>query len=198
MRYGLPSIATCLLLLLCQSAGAQMTTVYRCEDASGHISLQGTPCPPGSRERERSLRTPAAPMPPPILPAPILPAPIRDVAPEPAPIADAMPRPGPPPLYQCVDYDGARRISESVDPRRRCIPLAATGMDLRGAPPDVGAMCTWVEERCSALPERQLCRAWRERLVEAERAERTAFSDTLAEKRAELARVRAIMRDGCR
>lgn len=170
-----------------------MTTVYRCEDASGHISLQGTPCPPGSRERERSLRTPAAPMPPPILPAPI-----RDVAPEPAPIADAMPRPGPPPLYQCVDYDGARRISESVDPRRRCIPLAATGMDLRGAPPDVGAMCTWVEERCSALPERQLCRAWRERLVEAERAERTAFSDTLAEKRAELARVRAIMRDGCR
>ena len=132
-----PSLA--ILLIAIGPAAADEVTVYRCQDATGRISLQDEPCPAGQTGSTRTMVRPQDPPPRPAAPPPETPP-----EPAPEPRAEWSPYP-PPPLFQCTDYDGEVRYSEDYDPHTRCVPLSVLGYDVRGAPQAAGT-CRWVRE----------------------------------------------------
>ncbi|GAB3512218.1 DUF4124 domain-containing protein [Pseudoxanthomonas daejeonensis] len=103
-----------LVLLLCTLAGtaaAQGTTIYRCTDAAGELTVQNRPCPAGSTQRQQQVQgvssapagaTPtAAPLPAPAAmppPAPV-PAATAQVLTDAAPTALQT-------IYRCTDAAG--------------------------------------------------------------------------------------------
>lgn len=100
-----------LALLLCALAGAaaaQGTTIYRCTDAAGELTVQNRPCPAGSTQRQQQVQgvssAPASPM-------PVSAAPAQSAAAAPAPAAAAETRPAtatgsPQTIYRCTDSAG--------------------------------------------------------------------------------------------
>ena len=62
-RRSFPPVQLTLVLLLCALAGAgtspasaQGTTIYRCTDAGGTLTVQNRPCPSGSTQREQQMQ----------------------------------------------------------------------------------------------------------------------------------------------
>lgn len=166
--------------------------IYRCVDAKGKISLQDSPCAKSSQQETRDLLRPKDG--PPVTKQA---APVKNV--EPAPESYDMPPLIPPPvLFQCTNYEGKVRDSEIYDTNPRCEPLWVLGYREKDLPPERrGKLCRWVEDSCVRYEGRALCERWKVKLKQAESDVRYAFSDTMAYKKSELARINQIVRTSC-
>lgn len=195
------------LFLLAAPAVAEELTVYRCTDASGHVSLRDTPCPKGTREQARDMQRPVDPPEARVerdRPAPAQAAPVAETR----IVFVEAPRP----LYQCVTPDGDRYTSETPEGNPRWVPMWTLGHpaywprnplgDRVGAlppappsrgpgppdyPPAVGIAYTpgaWVRDHCVRLPEAQACDHLRSR----QRELRKAWFNAMPSRRAEVAR----------
>lgn len=98
-------------------------TVYRCVDASGHVSIGDTPCPAGSTGQARSMQRPVD------APAPAVPAAPSGTAGEPAAAASpaVVVMRAPQPMYECVRPGGERYTSDTGDGNPRWVPLWTVG-----------------------------------------------------------------------
>lgn len=216
---GRAALATVLLgasLLAAQEASAEGVVIYRCTDANGALTIQnGTPCPKGSKQERRVIEaaptstappfvpTPAAPavVVPPALrtPAPLAP-PVESAPPPPAPvepapaIADGERLP-PPWLYECHTYDNDSYLSESGDPKPRCVTLTTTGLGGMIESGNNTAACEMKIDQCQRVPDGTVCDAWRRRLREAESALRFGVTEDRAKAEAEVQRLTRVVRD---
>ena len=182
-------------------SSAQDTIIYRCTDAKGQLTLQnGTPCPAGSRQEIRRIG--AVPSTPSAAPAPALP--VERLSPSPAagdfvlvrgPVAEQGPPPDPervrnppPPLFECRDWQGERYLSDMETPPKVCVPLNVVGID-GSQDLAAGSACEMRTDACQAVPEAQLCSAWKRRIDEAQFRVRYGSGSTAA-RQAEFARLR--------
>lgn len=167
-------------------------TIYRCVDTKGKVSLQDEPCAKTSQQEIREMIRPKdAPPSKKIF--------IRAPMPAPQPVQQSYSYvPPPPTLYQCTNYEGKIRDSESYDPNPRCEPLWAMGYQEQYLPMEQrGKVCRWVEDSCVRYEGRALCDRWLAKKKQAESDVRYAFSDTAAYKKSELARLTQIVRTSC-
>lgn len=202
-----PAHRTAGLLLLMLMAGfampsaAQDTVIYRCTDAKGQLTLQnGTPCPAGSRQEIRRIG--AVPSAPPATSAPALP--VERLSPPPGasdfvlvrgPVAEQGPPPDParvrnppPPLFECRDWQGERYMSDVEIPPKVCVPLNVVGID-GSQELAAGSACEMRTDACQAVPDTQLCAAWKRRIDEAQFRVRYGSGSTVA-RQAEYTRLR--------
>ena len=197
-----PLRATLSALILLAAAGttcaaepapADKVTVYRCVDAKGKVSLQDSPCSKSSQQETREMLRPKDA--PPVKKKPANPEPVIAQS---LPTQSYIPLPEPPVLYQCTDYEGKVRDSENYDPNPRCEPLWALGFQEKHLPFEQrGKVCRWIEDSCVRYEGRALCDRWRVKRKQAEADVRYAFSDTLAFRKSELARLTQIVRTSC-
>ena len=174
-RRILPTLLPALLLAAAVPAlHAEPVSVYECTEADGMVTVRtGTPCPEGQPQRIRMVDPP----PPVTLQPPYVEG--RVLAPQELPVlsagsvvsaeeeAEAQERTPPPPLFQCLRYDGQRYLHDNDDPPSRCRPLQTVGI---GGVPGIGAgqACERVHDECEPVPADGLCRAWDTRVREAE------------------------------
>ena len=206
-----------LALSLCAlDASANEVVFYRCTDASGALTLQNMPCPKGDRQEKKVMQgvntvpmgsatparaaTPSAattgasaavPASPPsrsaseIIPA----APVE----APAPVADEARLP-PPILFQCITYDQDRYITESDEPKSRCVAMRTVGLD--GNPQTgAGEACEMKRDECARVGDGALCDAWKKRVDETEVAWRFARAGNEEKNRLEFERAQKIYRE---
>ncbi len=182
-----------------QAAPAPPSVIFRCSTPGGAVSLQDEPCAPGQREERREIATFA---PPPITAAnagqPAAIDPLISPRIEAAQAAPSRPLLMPPPLWRCADLNGVTRLVDRYDPQPRCVPLSVLGVDLSRAPPSAATLCRTVEDSCVELGGDAACAAWQERLDAAESDLRTAFSDTMVERRDARDRAKAVIDNDCR
>lgn len=164
-------------------------TVYRCTDAKNKVSLQDVPCSGNNNQEVIQMARPKETTPsntitnnkPLITPQTVPKYPVQ---------VYSTRRPAPD-LYQCTNFDGKVRDSETYDPRPRCVPLWVQGYT---SPSNV---CSWVEDSCYRYEGKQLCERWiakqKQAVLNADRpsAENTDF------KKAEAARLTQIVKDSC-
>ncbi len=201
------SMLLALGLLLAAPAFAGDVVFYRCTDAAGHLTIQNSPCPKGSREEKKTMQgvntvpmgTPARLSTP--APAPTPAAPPRSAAVPNAPraepveaVADDKPRLPPPVLFQCTTYDRDSYVTESSEPQKRCVPLRTVGLD--GNPSTgAGQACDIVYDQCARVPDGALCEAWKKRLGETEVAWRFGRAENMQKNQAEFERVQRIVNE---
>lgn len=196
MRIALPL----LLLVLSAASLADEVVIYRCTGEDGALTLQDFPCASGQAQDERRYERP-------VEPAPAPPAAVAEPEPAPAAAGDgdeddaptlAVTRPAVevPALFECRTFDELEYFSERGDGNRRCVPLEITRI---GSAPLPGAAraCEWVVDECTRIEPGAACAGWQQLYREAVRAEREAFSDTLAEVREDLERLGAIRDSAC-
>ena len=118
---------TALMLLLglvtppVSAAPAPPVTIYRCTDASGHLTLRDSPCKRGER---RDVRTMLRPTDPP----PSRAVSMRGREPTAAaPMTQVVYRTAPRPVYECITPDGERYTSASAEGDPRWVPLWTLG-----------------------------------------------------------------------
>lgn len=167
--------------------------IYRCTDASGAVTVQNDQrCPAGSREERRVIDdVPVAPPPPTPVPdiepvAPVVAAPIVEAAPEPPPV-ELLP---PPPLFQCLTWNKEPYLTERETPARRCAPLRTVGL---AGGTGAGAACEEREDRCEPVPDDALCERWRERLRNAQGAERFGVPAREGESARDVGRIEQLL-----
>lgn len=197
LKYGIPPIAL-VALLWAGLASATDTTkkdnviIFRCVDAKGKVSLQDSPCAKSStqetREMQRPKDAPALKKMPDAKPVQAIPA-------QP-PVQNLIASLSPPDLYQCTNYEGKTRDSESYDPNPRCEPVWAQRWS-GTAPIEIISSCTWVKDSCVRYQASVLCDRWKAKQKQAQSDLRYAFSDTLAYRKSELTRITQIVRNSC-
>jgi hypothetical protein len=170
-------------------------TVHRCTDSKGRVTWQNDPCPKGSQEMVREMTRPKDPplgkKSQQVVPAVVLPPPPTV---EYARTRDLIP---PPPMYHCTSYDGIERFSESYDPNPRCEPFVLYYPFPERLTKGQALSCRWVEDSCVRLSDRAACDRWLTMKKEAAAAVLTAFSDTQAYRKSELARLTQIVEESC-
>lgn len=174
-----PCLALMIVVLCGSPARAQDTTIYRCTDAQGAVTLQnGVPCGPGLRQDIRKVGAlptglpprrpapvPAADAPPPGANFELVVGPQRAPLPEPdTPLAERAP---PPALFECTTWDDDVYLSEYGEPAPQCAPLATVGIG-GNAGIGAGAACEMRADQCVAIAAGQLCPAWHRHVSEAE------------------------------
>lgn len=212
---GSPSrawIARALLLacVLSSQAVAQRVVMYRCTDARGVVTLQNdTPCAKGMQQERRVVDTGATAAPfPMIAPAPVVrPAtPARDAVPPAAsaasapspvlPLPDATRPPAerlpPPPLYQCNTVENDSYLSDTPEPRPRCVRVDTVGID-GSQQLGAGAACSMVYDQCQRIPDNAACPAWRKRVNEAQAAWTYARADMAEQAKADYERIARVV-----
>jgi hypothetical protein len=167
------------LALLLAAAGAHATTIYRCTDANGNVTMQNdTPCAPGMKQEVRTIGAlPTAPAPaarpaeapvssgpPPGAQFELVRGPVDDTLPA-ASVPEAERKP-PPPLFECRTWDEDRYVTESGTPETRCAVLNTVGLDGTSAM-GAGQACEMKTDACVALEGPALCQAWQRRIDEA-------------------------------
>lgn len=217
-------------LLLALAAGldagpavAQQVTLYRCTDATGQLTVQNRPCPPGSQQREQAVGGVAS------SPEPATPAPAASAAGQPASGQPADPaaargsdegfrlwdsatlareraraeadaakarRPPPPPLYRCSSRAGDRYLSETGEPPAQCIALRTVGLDGNPAT-GAGQACEVVRDHCEAVAGAGACDAWRDHARQAQTRWRLAHPDNVGWRGREYARIAALVSASC-
>lgn len=167
-------------------------TIYRCVDAKGKVSLQDSPCAKTSQQETREMLRPKDA--PPSKKRPVVAAPRY----EPPAAQNYIWLTPPPELFQCTDYEGKVRDSENYDPNPRCEPLWVLGFQEKYLPYEQrGKICRWIKDSCVRYEGAALCDRWRAKRKQAEADVRYAFSDTLAFRKSELARLTQIVRNSC-
>ena len=172
----LPTLLVSVLACAATPTAAQdQVTIYRCTDATGALTLQNDePCPAGHRQETLVIDVPP-PLPsyesreermPDVVAAEQarLEAVIAEVVPEPVAPED---RKAPPALFQCTTWENNTFLTEAEEPQERCAPIRVVGLDGRPSQ-GLGSACQTTRDTCEAIPEAQLCQAWRRRVDEAE------------------------------
>jgi hypothetical protein len=167
------------LALLLASGSAAATTIYRCTDAKGNVTMQNdTPCAPGMKQEVRTIgELPTAPPPtqrPAAAPVPSGPPPGAQFELVRGPVDRALPvasvpeaeRKPPPPLFQCRTWDEDSYVTEAETPQTRCAALNTVGLDGTAAM-GAGQACEMKTDTCVALEGPALCQAWQRRIDEA-------------------------------
>ncbi|HET9031652.1 MAG TPA: DUF4124 domain-containing protein [Dokdonella sp.] len=213
-----------ILTLLCVATHSGPTgavTVFRCVGEDGVIKFQDTACKGNESGRKIELPEPsrastanpsASPVPQPDSKA-LVPT-------QPPSRARAVVKPGASAIL-CRREDGSRYLSESGRGEQRAVPLGMLGVPqnslagayagsdgigvsapgLRKPPTDrsvygqLGTAYVWVEDPCARINGAQLCQFFGERIDDAERRLRYAFSDTSDQVRRELESLRQRARD---
>ena len=208
-----------LLLSLVQVASAQQSVViYRCTDARGVVTLQNdVACPKGTQQEKRVVETSAnaapfpvpLPSPPSTMPAattvaaPAVPSQsattanngqpsFTPVLPLPTPQKPPAERLPPPPLYQCNTAERDSYLSDTADPKPRCVRMDTVGIDgtqQLGA----GDACSMVYDQCQRVPDGAACAAWRKRVNEAQSAWTFGRADSIAALKAEYERIARVV-----
>jgi hypothetical protein len=209
-----------LLLSTSTDATAQKAVVlYRCTDARGVVTLQNdTPCPKGHQQEKRVVEAAAtaAPFPVPLPPPPaeivqMSAASNRPQADQPipsnavdtsAPVSPVLPLPAaqkppgerlpPPPLYQCNTAENDSYLSDTSDPKPRCVRVETVGID-GSRQLGAGQACTMVYDQCQRIPDGAACPAWRKRVNEAQAAWTFARADSAAELKTEYERIARVV-----
>lgn len=178
----LAALATLALQAPLPAAAAGATpqvTIYRCTDASGHVTLRDTPCHAGSEQEVRNMQRPKDA---PLRPSNAMPAPIQASATV-APATRVLVLRTPQPMYECTTPDGSRYTSASPEGNPRRVPLWTMGYPVQAGGNDLaitgghvriddGGVSmtpplpyapwpanagTWVRDRCHALPQAEVC-----------------------------------------
>ena len=211
-----------LFLVLSTSTDAmaqQAVVLYRCTDARGVVTLQNdTPCPKGQRQEKRVVEAAATaapfPVPLPSPPAEIVQmpaapsraqadqaipsnavdtsAPVSPVLPLPAAQTRAGERLPPPPLYQCNTVENDSYLSDTPDPKPRCVRVETVGID-GSQQLGAGQACTMVYDQCQRIPDGAACPAWRKRVNEAQAAWTFARADSADALKAEYERIARVV-----
>ncbi|HEX2082275.1 MAG TPA: DUF4124 domain-containing protein [Xanthomonadaceae bacterium] len=181
-----------------------------------------TPCAKGSKQEKRVVEdVSAAPFPQPLPGPPALVA-VPDQSPANTPpaaastpaVAPASPTPAatgasavlplpeaktppaerlpPPPLYQCNTVQNDSYLSDTPEPKPRCVRMDTVGIDgtqQLGA----GSACSMVYDQCQRVPDGAACDAWRQRVNEAQAAWTFARADSADELKAEYERIARIV-----
>lgn len=205
--------AVALLLAFSTTApsAAQEVVMYRCTDARGVVTLQNdVACPKGTQQEKRVVDTGATAAPFPDLPnAPaktITPSPVPVLGPQPAPATDkftpVLPLPDaktppqerlpPPPLYQCNTAENDSYLSDTPDPKPRCVRMNTVGID-GSQQLGAGAACSMVYDQCQRVPDNAACPAWRKRVNEAQAAWTYARADMAAQAKADYERIARVV-----
>lgn len=204
----------CALLLSALTAApswAQQVVMYRCTDARGVVTLQNdVACPKGSQQEKRMVDTGATAAPFPVIPdapagttrAPAPPMPTREPAQADAgftpvlPLPEAQRRPEerlpPPPLYQCNTVENDSYLSDTPDPKPRCVRIGTVGID-GSQQLGAGAACSMVYDQCQRVPDNAACPAWRKRVNEAQAAWTYARADMAAQAKADYERIARVV-----
>ncbi len=186
------TLAAAGMLHAAEPSATGKVTIYRCIDAKGKVSLQDSPCAKTSQQETREMLRPKDA--PPAKKRPAVAVPKFE---QPATQNFIFLTP-PPVLYQCTDYEGKARDSENYDPNPRCEPLWALGYHEKYLPIEHrGKRCRWIEDSCVRYEGAALCNRWKEKRKQAESDFRYAFSDTMAYRKSELARITQIVRNSC-
>lgn len=195
MRILLPLL---LALALAAPTLADEVVIYRCTGEDGGLTLQDFPCASGQVQAERRYERPVDPPPRDDPPPVATPAPV-----EPDEGGDAVEARGGadplvvvPALFECRTFDAQTYFSERGDGNRRCVPLSISRIG-SGPLPGAASACEWVVDECTRLEPEAACAGWQRLHREAVRAEREAFSDTLAQVREDLDRISAIRDSAC-
>jgi hypothetical protein len=181
------AVAAALLLTIAAPATRAASgdvTIYRCTDASGHLTLRDTPCRKDEKQQTRTMIRPTdAPATPPAPPASARPANDGEAVRQ-RTVYITPPRP----LYECATPDGEVYTSDSGEGNPRWVPLWTLGFpaarprhgmtgdtDLAITdgrvriddhhttlhPPFRGVVAwgagTWVRDDCHALPQDEVC-----------------------------------------
>ena len=119
-------------------------------------------------------------------------APVSPVLPLPA----AQTRPGerlpPPPLYQCNTVENDSYLSDTPDPKPRCVRVETVGID-GSQQLGAGQACTMVYDQCQRIPDGAACPAWRKRVNEAQAAWTFARADSADALKAEYERIARVV-----
>lgn len=172
MRAPCPGLWCCLLCLPCLFAAAsgdahaQQVVIYRCTDASGHVTLQNDQaCPSGTREQKQVVDAPPT-LPAYVPPATYTPAIVAKDPPTQAASSPLAAREPPPALFQCRSWDQTSYYTDASTPREHCAPLRVVGID--GVSRPQASACETVADQCEAVPAETLCHAWKQQVDEAE------------------------------
>lgn len=203
-----------LLLAPLPAAAQKSTVIYRCTDATGVVTLQNDmACPKGSQQEKRTIEaaTAAAAAPFPTLPPPASAPPLEPMDAVPTPVgptrADAnipgvLPLPSartspserlpPPPLYQCNTVENDSYLSDTPDPKPRCVRLDTVGIDgtQQGG---AGQACSMVYDQCQRVADNAACAAWRQRVNQAQSAWTFARADSADALKAEYERIARVV-----
>jgi hypothetical protein len=165
--------------LILATGSAHATTIYRCTDAQGNVTMQNdAPCAPGMKQEIRTIGAlPVAPAPAPrAAETPIAHGPppgarfelVRGPVTYPLPASTVPPaeRTPPPPLFQCKTWDAETYLTESDTPQTRCVALNTVGLDGNAAM-GAGVACEMKTDTCAVLDGPALCQAWQRRIDEA-------------------------------
>ena len=211
-----------LLALAFAPGAMAQTVLYRCTSALGVVTLQNdTPCPAGSKQEKRVVEgVSAAPFPKALPPPPTLtalpdapaadetappaaadggqatpataganPSPVLPLPEAQAPAGERLP---PPPLYRCNTVQNDSYLSDTPEPKPRCVRIDTVGIDgtrQLGA----GSACNMVYDQCQRVPDGAACDAWRQRVNEVQAAWTFARADSRDAARAEYERIARIV-----
>ncbi|WP_159016984.1 DUF4124 domain-containing protein [Cognatiluteimonas profundi] len=185
MRFPVVVVALLLATAAPVTRAVGEVTIYRCTDASGHLTLRDTPCRKGEKQQARTMIRPTdAPATPPAPAARARPVDDDAALQRQRTVYITPPRP----LYECVTPDGAVYTSDSGEGNPRWVPLWTLGYPIarprhgmtgdtdlaitdgrvriddhhtRLYPPLHGAAAwgagTWVRDDCHALPQDEVC-----------------------------------------
>ena len=162
-------------------------------NARGQVTLQGEPCPKGSRDEARQMLRPTDPATG-ARPRPVPPPVAAMDEPLPPPRRELFP---PPPMYRCTTYDGDERFSESYDPNPRCEPLVIYYPYPNNLTPAQALTCRWVQDSCVRLTDHVSCDRWKAMRKDAASNLLHSFSDTSAYRKSELDRITPIVEESC-
>lgn len=194
---------TLALACLLAAGSVHATTIYRCTDAKGNVTMQNdTPCAPGMQQEVRTigeLPTASAPAarpaeapvssgPPPGAQFELVRGPVDAALPA-SSVPEAERKP-PPPLFQCRTWDADSYVTESDAPQTRCAVLNTVGLDGTVAM-GAGQACEMKTDTCVALEGPALCQAWQRRIDEAKFRMTFASEPDKAARTAEYERQRA-------
>lgn len=205
------AVASLLAVAVVAPSAAQQVVMYRCTDARGVVTLQNdVACPKGTRQEKRMVDTGATAAPFPNLPD----APAQAITPSNAPVPGPQPTPAattftpvlplpeaetppqqrlpPPPLYQCNTVENDSYLSDTPDPKPRCVRVDTVGID-GSQQLGAGAACSMVYDQCQRVPDNAACPAWRKRVNEAQAAWTYARADMSAQAKADYERIARVV-----
>lgn len=188
---------------------ARATTIYKCTDAKGTVTMQNDkPCASGEKQEVRTIgELPTAPAPAPRaveVKEPVGPPAGASFELARGPVADALPasqvpapeRKPPPPLFECKTWEAETYLSETETPEERCAFMNTVGLN-GGA--GAGEACEIKRDTCTVLTDKALCTAWQRRIDEANFRMKYAAKADKTEREADYARQSAAFIDSaCR
>lgn len=213
MRRALIACACALLALAAPPRATAQgdTVIYRCTDAAGAVTLRnGSPCPKGSKQEKREVEAvPSLNVPSTVVPsAPAVVAPQAPAAAQAAPTASTptfapvLPLPNaqtpaaerlpPPPLFRCNTADNDSYLSDTAEPKPRCLRVDTVGID-GSQSLAAGQACRMVYDQCERIPDNAACPAWRRRVNEAQAAWTFARADMREQNKADYDRIARVV-----